>query len=59
MTFEKWLDMLIDEEVSKNPELKKVFDEHPERRELYKSKLIESDAENDGLKFRYRQDMEK
>ena len=32
-------DKMIDEEIKRNPELAKVFEEHPERKEMYKHKL--------------------
>lgn len=54
MKFEEWLDLLIDKELAKNPELKRLFAEHPEKRELYKQKLIDSESsENGGLHLRY------
>lgn len=59
MDFEKWLDLKIEQEIEKNPELKKVFEKHPEKRELYKQKLIDSDAENDGLHLRYLEEQKK
>ena len=54
MSFEEWLDLLIDKEIAKNPGLKRLFAEHPEKRELYKQKLIDSESgENDGFHLRY------
>ena len=40
------LDEMIEQEIKKNPELKKVFDEHPERKEMYKKKILDSEGEN-------------
>lgn len=50
------LDEKIEQEIKKNPELKKVFDEHPERKELYKQKLIDSgyeEIESRGINPKY------
>ena len=37
------LDERIDEELKTNPELKEIFDKYPERRKLYKQKIIDSE----------------
>ena len=43
-------DKLIEQEIAKNPELKAVFDKHPERKELYKQKLIDAENANYGCR---------
>ena len=58
ISFEKWLDLQIEKELANNLELKKVFAEHPERREMYKQKLIDSEPSiNGGFYERYREEM--
>ena len=60
MDFEKWFDAQIDKELSKNPELKKVFDESPEKRELYKQKLLNSEpSTNNSFRMRYLEEQNK
>lgn len=44
----KNMDEAIDHELTKNPELRKVFEEYPEKRELYKQKIIDSYNESGG-----------
>lgn len=43
------LDERIDFELKNNPELKKVFDENPEKRELYKRKILDSENQQFGV----------
>lgn len=43
------VDELIENEIKKNPPLRKVFEEHPERKELYKQKILDSENENSGF----------
>lgn len=58
MSFENWLDLQIEKELSNNPELRKVFAANPERHEMYKQKLIDSESSIDGgLRQRYREEM--
>lgn len=37
------IDEMIEQEIKKNPELAKVFEEHPERKEMYKQKFLDSE----------------
>lgn len=39
------IDERIEREVKRNPELAKLFNEHPERKEMYKQKILESENE--------------
>ena len=39
------IDERIEQEIKRNPELAKVFKEHPERKEMYKQKILESENE--------------
>ena len=42
------LDEQIERELKRNPGLAKLFEEHPERKELYKRKILESEGETWG-----------
>lgn len=33
---------MVEKEIKRNPELAKVFKEHPERKEMYKQKILDS-----------------
>lgn len=39
------IDERIEREIGRNPELAKVFKEHPERKEMYKQKILDSENE--------------
>ena len=44
------IDERIEQEIKRNPELAKVFKEHPERKEMYKQKILESENETWGCR---------
>jgi hypothetical protein len=41
-------DKVIDETIAKDPEMKKLFEDDPSKRELYKQKLIDSEGAGGG-----------
>lgn len=44
------LDEKVEREIEKNPELRKIFEKHPERKELYKQKILDSEHATFGCK---------